>query len=282
MASFRSQERQQVDCDRLARAPVARELQDGGAAQPLVGEQQRIRECGAAGCHRRVDGDAGQAPVTPGVRGLVGQRHQRGPAGDDRQAELFCDFIPEARGAGLRVGQAAGRHDQRGGGIRGRIRLHDEGVVFLDAPDGAPGLEGDAAGPALGEQQVDDAPGPVVAEQLAGGFLVVGDAVLLDQLDEIERGEPAERGGAEVRVVGHVILGVDPEIGEVAAPAPGYRNLPADRRSVIENEDLPAALPGRPGAHQARGTGADDHGVKSGFDRHAAILENFQGSHLDL
>ena len=120
MAAFQAQVRQQVEGDRLARAPVARELQEGGAAQPFVRKQNGVRKRGAADCDRRDDRNAGQVPVALDVRGLVGQRHQRRSAGNDRQAELRSNFIAEARGACPRVRQAAGRYDQRGSGIRGR------------------------------------------------------------------------------------------------------------------------------------------------------------------
>ena len=76
----------------------------------------------------------------------------------------------------------------------------------------------DAAGLAFGFQQVDDPMRPIVAEKLAGCFFVIGDAVLLDQLDDVERGEPAERGFAEVRVFGQIVLGSTLEIGELRAP----------------------------------------------------------------
>jgi len=69
---------------------------------------------------------------------------------------------------------------------------------------------------------------PILAEKLAGCFFVVGDAVLFHQLEEVERSEPAEGGFAEVRVFRQIVLGFDPEVGEVAAPAAGYRNLLAD------------------------------------------------------
>ena len=263
-----AQVRQQVEGDRLARGPVAGELQNGGTAQPFVGKQNCIPEGGPAGCDRRDDGHAGQAPVALDVRGLVGQRHQRGRAGNDPQAELSGNFITEARGACSRVRQAAGRHDQRGSGIRGRVGLNDEGIFFLYFFDGTTGLDGDTPGLAFGLQQVDDPMRPTVAEKLAGCFFVIGDAVLLDQLDEVERGEPAERGSAEVRVVGQIVFGLDLEMGEVAASAAGNQDLLADVWRAFKQQHLPAALPGRAAAHQARGTGADDHGVKCGFGRH--------------
>ncbi len=161
---FQAQVRQQVEGDRLTRGPVAGELQDGGTAQPFVRKQHCIRECGAAGCSRCEDGNAGQAPVALDVCGLVIQRHQCGPAGNDRQAELLGNFIAEACSACLRVRQPAGRHDQRRSGIRGRVGLHAEGVFSLNPLDGTPGFHDDASGLAFAEQQVDDPMRPIVAE----------------------------------------------------------------------------------------------------------------------
>ena len=54
---------------------------------------------------------------------------------------------------------------------------------------------------ALSEQQVDDLAGAAVAEQLAELLLVVGDAVRLDQGDEVLRPVAGERAATEGRVV---------------------------------------------------------------------------------
>ncbi len=97
---------------------------------------------------------------------------------------------------------------------------------------------------------------------------MIGDTMLLNQLDEVERGEPAERGFAEVRVVGQIVFGFNPEMSKVAAAAPGDQDFLADVWGAFQQQDFPAALSGGAAAHHARGTGADDHGIKCGFSRH--------------
>jgi hypothetical protein len=61
----------------------------------------------------------------------------------------------------------------------------------------------------------------VVAKQLAKILLVVGDAMLLDQSDEIMWRVAGQRGAAEVRVAGKEVVRTAMQISEVAAPAAG-------------------------------------------------------------
>ena len=73
------------------------------------------------------------------------------------------------------AGVGEGDGEPVGGGARNRANV---GVGF----DADPGVG------ALGGEEVDDVARGAVAEELAEGFLVVGDPVALDEVDEILRG----------------------------------------------------------------------------------------------
>src|SRR5271157_5941834 len=64
-----------------------------------------------------------------------------------------------------------------------------------------------------------------VAEKLAQGLLVIGNAVPLDQGYEISRGVPRQRRFRKVRVGRKEMLGLAVQVGKVAAPASGNENL---------------------------------------------------------
>ena len=101
-----------------------------------------------------------------------------------------------------------------------------------------------------------------VAEELAEGFLVVGDAVLFDERDEVGGGVAGEGGLGEVRVGGEEVFGAGADVGEVAAAAAGDEDLVAGLVGVVEEEDAAAAAAGFEGGHQAGGAGAEDDDVE--------------------
>jgi hypothetical protein len=101
-----------------------------------------------------------------------------------------------------------------------------------------------------------------VAEQLAEGFFVPGDAVLVDQGDEIVLSIAGQRRFAEMRVAGQEIFRPGIEIREVAAPAARNQDLLARRVRVVEQQHAPPAGTGRHRAHHAGGARADDDDVE--------------------
>jgi hypothetical protein len=120
----------------------------------------------------------------------------------------------------------------------------------------------------LRQKQVEDGVGGVVAEELAQRFLVIGDVVLLDQLDEVARGVERERGFGEVRVLREEAAGLAVDVGEVAAAASGDEDLAAGQATVVEQGYAAAALAGNGGAHEACGSGSEDDGVELAWWRH--------------
>ena len=171
---------------------------------------------------------------------------------------MFGQPVAPGGGADGGDGEPAGGHHQRfgvefavGGG------QHKAAVVAArHAVDGAAQAAGDAAVGAFGVEQVDDLLGAVVAKQLAEGFFVVGDAVAFDQLDKVPLAVLRQRRAHKVRVGGQIALGVDVEIGEVAAAAARDADFFGQFVAVVQHQHAPAALPGHAGAHQAGGAGA--------------------------
>jgi hypothetical protein len=82
--------------------------------------------------------------------------------------------------------------------------------------------------------------------------------VLFDEVDEVLRGVSGEGGAVEVGVVGDVLLGGGPEIGEVAAATAGDEDLATDLIVAFEEQDFAAALGGFEGAEEAGCAGAED------------------------
>ena len=134
---------------------------------------------------------------------------------------------------------------------------------------------------ALAEEEVEDVVGRAVAEELAEGLLVVEDAVLFDQRDEVLRGVAGEGGLGEVWVGGEEVFGAGVEVGEVASAAAGDEDLFAGPVGMIEEEGAAAATGGLDGAHKASCSGSEDedisvlHWIKT--NRRAAVRGLWDG-----
>lgn len=91
---------------------------------------------------------------------------------------------------------------------------------------------------------------------------MVGDAVLLDERDEIPRGVSRERRAGELRPLGEVAAGLDADVREVAAAAAADGDLFPDTIVVLNECDFPPALARGERAHHPRGAAADDHDIE--------------------
>ena len=129
-------------------------------------------------------------------------------------------------------------------------------------------MDAGVGGGALGEEEVEDVVGGARAEELAESFFVPGDAVLLDEGEEVERGVAGEGGFGEVRVGGEEVFGGGVEVGEVAAASSGDEDFLARGGGVFEDEGAAAAAGGVSGAEEAGGSGSEDEDVGLG---HGAI-----------
>ena len=116
-------------------------------------------------------------------------------------------------------------------------------------------------GGALGEEHVEDVVGGAVAEELAEGFFVPGDAVFFDEGEEVLRGEAGERGFGKVRVGGEEVFRAGVEVGEVASPAAGDEDFFAGAVGVLEDEGAASAAAGFEAAHETSGSGSEDENV---------------------
>jgi hypothetical protein len=106
--------------------------------------------------------------------------------------------------------------------------------------------------------------GGAIAEELAEGFLVVRDVVLLDEGEEVLRGVAREGGFGEVRVGGEKVFGAGVEVGEVAAASAGDEDFFAGAVCVVEDEGAAIAPASFDGGHEAGGACAEDEDVDFG------------------
>src|SRR5258706_7930811 len=83
-----------------------------------------------------------------------------------------------------------------------------------------------------------------MAEKLPKLFIVIRDAVLLDQGNKIRWCVTREGLLEEVWVSGDEIVGAGMEVGEIAPAAPGYSNLLADAVRKLEDDNFATAFAG--------------------------------------
>ena len=266
----------EVERDGFAGAPVGGDLQDGGAAEAAVGDEHLLPKCGTLcglcfGLRFRRDrsddfgGDAGEVAPVGLVLRVEDEGNEAGAGFDDGVTELAGEVVAEGGCAHLGDGEAAGGDDE---GVRADWALagfDEEPVAKVgDGEDAGCELDVGVDAGALGEQHVEDVVGGAVAEELAEGLLVVGDAVLFYQGDEVVRSETCERGFGEVGVGGEEVFRGGVEVGEVAAASAGDEDLLAGAVGVFEDQDAAAAASGFDGAHEAGSAGAEDEDVDFG------------------
>jgi hypothetical protein len=94
-------------------------------------------------------------------------------------------------------------------------------------------------------------------------LFVIGDAVLFDEFDEILRGVAGERGFAEVRIGGEVVLRACIKVGKVATPAAGNLYLFAYTVSPFDDQNLAPAFACLDSAKQPCRAAANDDDIFS-------------------
>ena len=185
-----------------------------------MGEEHRLLE----GLSRMGDayrkGDSGQRSEERLLSSVEGEGNQTGSQVRHPEAELPGDPVADVGGSEFREGEPSRGHDQRIGGEGPARRDHLEAIIPHDILHAASAEDPDTRPAALALQHHDDLPGIPVTELLAELLLVVGDAVLPDQRDEIP-GRVAGQGRlAEVGIPREVVLRRGVDVGEVAATAP--------------------------------------------------------------
>ena len=227
-------------------------------------EQGRLGEIGTPGASRYRRGDARERAEQRLVL-RQGQRYQRRAGLDHLEPEAAGEIIGEAGRAELGDGRAAGRdHQSRRGRAMLPIVDAELAVGMIHVADRVAQMQRHAAGRAFIEQHRHDLAGRAVAEELPQSLFVPGDAVALDEREEVRGRVAAQRRAREMRIGADEAFGDRVHIGEVAAPAPRDQDLAAGFGRMIDDEHAPSALPRDRGAHQPRAAGAEDDCVKGG------------------
>jgi hypothetical protein len=263
--------RGEVERDGFAGTPVGGDLQDGRTAEAAMSDEELFTKRGSlAACGFRMrggdgfGGGAGEVAPVLGVLGVEDQRDEGGAGLDDGVAELPGELVAEGRGAEAGDGEAASSDDELCAGVCAAAGLEDEFAGGLSDGSDVGGAErGDVGFGALLFKHVDDVTSGGVAEELAEGFFVEGDAVFFDEGDEVAGCVAGEGGLGEVRVVAEEVFGAGAEVGEVAAAAAGDEDLAAGLFAVVEQEDAPVVAAGLGGGEEASSAGAEDDGVVS-------------------
>ena len=219
------------------------------------------RKRGLAGAGDDLGRDPGQG-AEQGFLLAQGQRHQCRPRLDDLEAELARQIVGEAGRPHLRDGRTAGGDHQRRRGGGPAAPGHAKPAVGMgDVGDALAERDADRAPRALVHQHVDDLARRAVAEQLAERLFVPGDAMAVDQVDEILRRVAAQRRHGEMAVGRKVALRHGLEIGEVAAAAARDQDLLSGPVGMIDQQHPAAALPRHRRAHQPGAAGAEDDDI---------------------
>ena len=101
-----------------------------------------------------------------------------------------------------------------------------------------------------------------VAEKLAERFLVIRNAVLFHQRDEVGRLVAGQSGFREVRIRGIEIFRPAMKVGEIAAASAGDEDLFADAIGAFQDRHAPAAFAGLDRAHQPGGSRAQNDRIE--------------------
>jgi hypothetical protein len=134
---------------------------------------------------------------------------------------------------------------------------------------------------ALGFQHVGDVLRRTIAEELAKRFLVIWDAMLFHQRDEVRRRVAGERGFCEVLICAEEILRAAVDVREIAAAAAGDEDFLANTIGTLEDGDAAAAFAGFGGAQESCGTSAENQGVKL-VGQMSSPLDDNRGRKLSL
>ena len=111
-----------------------------------------------------------------------------------------------------------------------------------------------------------------VAEELAQGFFVVRDMVLLDERDEVGRSVAAQGGFGEVRISRDKVFRAGVEIGEVAAASSGDKDFLSGFIGVIEQKHPPVAAAGLDSAEESGGACSEDDDVEGLRGWHGVVV----------
>src|SRR6266567_2615765 len=101
-----------------------------------------------------------------------------------------------------------------------------------------------------------------VAEELTERFLVIRDAMLFHQRDEVRGRVAGQRGLCEVFIRGYEIFRLAMNVGEITAPSARDQDLLPDSVGMLQHGDAPPAFAGLDGAEESRCSAAQNQSVK--------------------
>jgi hypothetical protein len=211
------------------------------------------------GYRGRDAGEVGEAGV---FRAGEDERDEGGAWFTDGDVELAGDIVAESGRSHFGDGEASGGDDECGCAIDGVLRGDVKAVVAVDCADVCAEDDSDVSGGTFGEEQVDDLIRGAVAEKLAEGFLVVANAMVLDEGDEVGGGVAGERGFREMGIGGEEIFRTAVEVGEVTAASAGDEDFFTGAVGAFEESDASVAAARFDGGHEAGGAGADDEDIE--------------------
>ena len=168
-------------------------MKNGRTGEAAVGEQNVLAEALTRAGHDRLEGNAGKKLGEPERFRRGRQRHQSRQRFSYAQAEATRNVIGKTGRSHFRDRQAARRQHKRGGREATLAGLQPEAVSAGNIRDGLTYPYVDTALRAFGHQHGDDGARRAVAEQLAERLLMIGDAMALDQRDEISLRVAAQR-----------------------------------------------------------------------------------------
>jgi hypothetical protein len=190
------------------------------------------------------------------------QRNERRPGVHNFQPELPREIVAERRGTNFWDGKPSRRYYQHRSAkfVRAGSRREFDGV--LNFVDFRVQKDLDAGIAALRLQHIRDVLRGAVAKKLAESFLVVGNAMLFHEGDEVGGRVPGEGGFGEVFVGADEILRATMDVREVAASSTGDKNFLADAVGKFKDRDAPSASSSFRRAKEPCGASAEDESIK--------------------
>jgi hypothetical protein len=201
-------------------------------------------------------GNTSQVAVKTLVFLIQNKRDERRPRLQNFQPELPSEIVTKNGCTDFGDGKAAGGHNEDGCAKFVGICSHREFSAAFDLLDFGVQKYLDAGISAFGLKHIGDVVRAAVAEKLAEGFLVIRNAMLFDERDEIGRSVTSESGFCKVFVRAEKILGAAMEIREIAAATARDQDFLADAIGPFEDRDAASTFAGLGRAEESRGTSA--------------------------
>src|ERR1700722_11749102 len=158
-----------------------------------MGEQKILAKTDRPAGSEAVDRDARKRIAQRESIGANFESDQSRARLDHREAEAPRDIVGEAGGAGFRNRKTTGRDHEDGRREDAAVGLDAKAIGARDFGYAIAAAQVDLRGAALSQQHFKNLARGSIAEQLAEGFLVIGNTMSLNHRDEIARCIAAQR-----------------------------------------------------------------------------------------